>query len=79
MTTKFRIPKDQAMGTVKWMWDVFVEDLVENDEKAQNILEDLPVSHTKQLVNFFHFCASVGDKSLTRNNDDLYEPSEGVT
>ena len=79
MTTKFRIPKDQAMGTVKWMWDIFVEDLVENNEKAQSILEDLPVSHTKQLVNFFHFCASVGDDALTRSSDDEYEPCEGVS
>jgi len=79
MTTKFRVPKDSAMGTVKWMWDVFVEDLVENDDKAQSILEDLPVSHTKQLVNFFHFCASAGDNALTRSDADEYQESEGVT
>lgn len=76
MTTKFKIPKDSAKGTVMWMWDEFWND---DEVKAQSILEDLPVSHTKQLVNFFHFCAEAGDKALTRSPEDEYQDSEGVT
>jgi len=76
MTTKFKVPKESAKGTVMWMWDEFWK---EDEDAAQSILEDLPVSHTKQLVNFFHFCAGVGDKALSRSPEDEYQESEGET
>ncbi len=76
MTTKFKVPKDQAMGSIKWLWDEFWKD--EGIEPGVSILEDLPVSHTKQLVNFFHYLVEVGDRSLTRSDMDDIEESEGV-
>ena len=77
MTMKFKVPKDQAMGSIKWMWDEFWKD--EGIESGVSILEDLPTCHTKQLVNFFHYCAEVGDRSLERSDLDDYQESEGVT
>ena len=74
MTTKFKVPKNSAKGTVMWLWDTFWAD---DPVEGQSILEDLPVSHTKQLVNFFHYCAEVGDKALSRSPDDAYQDSEG--
>ena len=76
MTTKFRLPKDQAMGTVKWLWDLH---WAEKMDEARSVLEDLPVSHTKQLTSFFHWMAMAGDDSLERSSRDVYEPSEGVS
>ena len=77
MTTKFKIPKDSAKCTVMWLWDEFWKD--GGLEPGVSILEDLPVAHTKQLVNFFHYCVLVGDRALTRSDMDDYEDSEGVT
>lgn len=77
MTTKFKVPKDQAMGSIKWLWDEFWKD--GGVESGVSILEDLPVAHTKQLVNFFHYLVEAGDRSLTRSDLDDYEESEGVS
>jgi len=78
VTTKFKVPKDQAMGSVKWLWDEFWKDGGDL-EPGVSILEDLPTCHTKQLVNFFHYLVLVGDRALTRSDMDDYEESEGVT
>ena len=79
MTTKFKIPKDSAKCTVMWLWDEFWKDGGETLEPGVSILEDLPVTHTKQLTNFFHYCVLVGDRALTRSDMDDYEDSAGVT
>jgi len=74
---KFKVPKDQAMGSIKWMWDEFWKQ--GGIESGVSILEDLPTCHTKQLVNFFHYCVEAGDRALERSDLDDYEESEGVT
>lgn len=70
MTTKFRIPQEQMLGTVKMMWKSHIDGKV---EEAQSDLEDLPVSHAKQLVDFFHWMATAGDQALERSSRDKYE------
>lgn len=72
MTTKFRIPQEQMLGSVKMAWRSYLE---RDPEKAQSDLEDLPVSHAKQLAEFFHFCADAVDLALSRNKSDDYQIS----
>ena len=72
MTTKFRIPQEQMVGMVKMMWKNY---LIEGDgiENAVSDLEDLPVTHTKQMTSFFHWMATAGDRALERSSKDKYE------
>ncbi len=70
MTVKFRIPQEQMLGTVKMMWKQWI---AEDIEVACSDLEDLPVSHAKQLTSFFHWMATAGDNALERSSRDLYE------
>lgn len=70
MVTKFRIPQEQMLGQMKMLWRAWISG---ESSEAQSDLEDLPVSHTKQLTDFFHFCAAAGDAALARSSDDLYE------
>ena len=72
MVMKFRIPQEQMLGQMKMLWRVWIPEDRDPDQ-AQSDLEDLPVSHTKQLTDFFHFCASAGDAALTRSDSDQYE------
>ena len=70
MTVKFRIPQEQMMGTVKMMWKHWIAD---EPAWAVSDLEDLPVSHTKQLTSFFHWMAKAGDQALEISSRDEYE------
>lgn len=77
MVTKFRIPQEQMLGQMKMLWRVWIPEDPDPDQ-AQSDLEDLPVSHTKQLTDFFHFCAEAGDRALTRSGSDHYESSSDL-
>lgn len=70
MVMKFRIPQEQMLGQMKMLWKSSIDD---DPAKAQSDLEDLPVSHTKQLTAFFHFCVLAGDAALTISSGDEYE------
>lgn len=58
------------LGQMKMLWRTWIAD---EPCEAQSDLEDLPVSHAKQLTCFFRFCLDAGEKALNRNADDEYE------
>jgi len=58
------------IGVVKMMWKQY---LLQDIEHSVSDLEDLPVTHTKQLTSFFHWMATAGDQALERSSKDKYE------